>query len=117
MIGHENKWVTERTPFTCTGTDALFDYWQVEVTPPYRRLRYGFFLQNDNETVVLTEKGYFSEPPHDPSYYFCFPYLHNSEVFRPPDWVRETVWYQIFPERFANGDFRIESKGYKTLGE
>src|SRR3954447_14373704 len=65
----ENRWVTERTPFTCTGTDALFDYWQVEVTPPYRRLRYGFFLQNDNETVVLTEKGYFSEPPQDPSYY------------------------------------------------
>ena len=74
------------------------------------------FLQNDNETVVLTEKGYFSEPPQDPSYYFCFPYLHNSEVFRPPDWVRETVWYQIFPERFANGDFFIEPKGYNTLG-
>ncbi len=100
----------------CTGTDALFDYWQVTVTPAYKRIRYGFYLQNDLETVILTEKGYFSEPPHDPSYYFCFPFLHNSEVFRSPDWVRETVWYQIFPERFANG-IHDESKGHMAMGK
>ncbi|HEY9720383.1 MAG TPA: glycoside hydrolase family 13 protein [Oscillatoriaceae cyanobacterium] len=22
----------------------------------------------------------------------------------PPDWVKDTVWYQVFPERFANGN-------------
>src|SRR5689334_8723119 len=24
----------------------------------------------------------------------------------PPDWAADAVWYQIFPERFANGDRR-----------
>ena len=117
MIGYENRWVTERISMICTGTDALFDYWQAQVTPPFKRIRYGFLLQNAHETVIMTEKGFFSDPPQDPSYYFCFPFLHDSEVFRAPDWVRETVWYQIFPERFANGDIHIKSKGYKTMGE
>jgi glycosidase len=113
---NENKWVTEQTPLICTGTDTLFDYWQVTVTPAYKRIRYGFYLQNDLETVILTEKGYFSEPPQDPSYYYCFPFLHNSEVFCAPDWVRETVWYQIFPERFANGDALLNPKDTRPWG-
>lgn len=36
----------------------------------------------------------------------CFPLLifaQNNEVF-VPDWAREAIWYQIFPDRFANGD-------------
>lgn len=28
----------------------------------------------------------------------------RSIASRHPQWVKETVWYQIFPERFANGD-------------
>ena len=112
----ENSWVTGRIPFLCSGSDALFDYWQVEVKPPYKRLRYGFYLQGSTETVVFTEKGFFPEPPQDPSYYFCFPYLHLSEVFRAPDWVRDTVWYQIFPERFANGDPALNPADTKPWG-
>ena len=28
----------------------------------------------------------------------------GRELFTTPDWVKEAVFYQIFPERFANGD-------------
>ena len=28
-----------------------------------------------------------------------------------PDWVSDTVWYQIFPERFANGNARLNPEG------
>jgi glycosidase len=27
-----------------------------------------------------------------------------KELFRTPDWAKQAVWYQIFPERFRNGD-------------
>ena len=30
-----------------------------------------------------------------------------------PDWVAQTVWYQIFPERFANGNPAISPKGVR----
>ena len=33
--------------------------------------------------------------------YFRMPYFHEIDRFKAPEWVKETVWYQIFPERFA----------------
>ena len=24
---------------------------------------------------------------------------------KTPDWAKSAIWYQIFPERFRNGDF------------
>ncbi|KAF4324638.1 hypothetical protein G195_001969 [Phytophthora kernoviae 00238/432] len=35
---------------------------------------------------------------------FQFPYLHPGAVFTPPAWVKDAIFYQIFPERFANGN-------------
>ncbi len=29
---------------------------------------------------------------------------NKKEIPRVPDWAKDAVWYQIFPERFANGD-------------
>src|SRR5205823_6121449 len=28
----------------------------------------------------------------------------TSTVFETPDWSKHAIWYQIFPERFRNGD-------------
>ena len=35
--------------------------------------------------------------------YFKFPGLDSADVFTPPAWVNETVWYQIMPDRFCRG--------------
>ncbi|MEZ4775938.1 MAG: glycoside hydrolase family 13 protein [Bacteroidia bacterium] len=32
------------------------------------------------------------------------PQTHTPEAFPVPEWAKEAVWYQIFPERFRNGD-------------
>ncbi|MMZ59043.1 Neopullulanase [compost metagenome] len=40
----------------------------------------------------------------DDNRFFRFPYLNAIDVFDAPAWVKDTVWYQIFPERFANGN-------------
>ncbi|MEO1235726.1 MAG: alpha-amylase family glycosyl hydrolase [Planctomycetota bacterium] len=32
--------------------------------------------------------------------------VEMSPTFRTPDWAKHAVWYQIFPERFRNGDPR-----------
>jgi len=31
-------------------------------------------------------------------------YLKDKKIPRVPEWTKTAVWYQIFPERFANGD-------------
>jgi glycosidase len=39
---------------------------------------------------------------------------------RPPEWAKEAVWYQIFPERFRNGDKsndpQLDLPGWKVKG-
>lgn len=101
----DKQWQTTTTPLKKSGSDQLFDFWVVSLNPPFRRLRYGFILDDGTETVCFTEKGFYSEPPlDDTGYYFCFPYMNNADIFKAPSWVKDTVWYQIFPERFANGN-------------
>lgn len=116
---HWNKdgWIFSYKDMTFSGNDGLFDYWFVEVSPEFRRMRYGFELTNDDESIIYTEKGFFTEAPcDDVAYYFCFPFLHQADIFRAPEWVKDTVWYQIFPERFANGNPSINPKNTLPWG-
>lgn len=39
------------------------------------------------------------------------------EVILPPDWVRDAVFYQIFPDRFRNGDPATDPPGTRPWGE
>ncbi len=106
----DGLWNVSHSQMEKSGSTELFDYWFIEITPPHQRMRYGFEL-NSNITLYYTEKGFFKQLPlDDTAYYFCFPYLHEKEVFQAPEWVKNTVWYQIFPERFANGDETINPK-------
>ncbi|MGG3839546.1 glycoside hydrolase family 13 protein [Paenibacillus thiaminolyticus] len=95
---------TEFIPMHIFASDALFDYWEAAYRPPYRRLRYAFRIQGKDEQVYLTERGFFEDLPWDYFESFEYPFLHPNDMFEAPAWVKEAVFYQIFPERFANGD-------------
>ncbi|RRN72563.1 alpha-glycosidase [Peribacillus simplex] len=101
---NDGQWQYEELPMSLSGSDNRYDYWHIYVKPPYRRIRYGFKVSSEDESAIYTEKGFFKEPPRDPGSYFAIPYLHQNEIFGAPEWVKDTIWYQIFPERFANGN-------------
>ena len=96
-------------------SDALFDYWQVEVTVGYARLQYLFELKDkQGHKILYGDKGCVEnmlENLHYEGNGFKVPYIHEIDACHVPDWVAETVWYQIFPERFANGNPEISPKG------
>ncbi|MEN2768646.1 glycoside hydrolase family 13 protein [Ornithinibacillus xuwenensis] len=105
-----DTWQTETITMERTGSTSHYDYWFVAVKPEFRRMRYGFRLADHEEVCYYTEKGIFASKPLDIANYFCFPYLNPVDVFQSPEWVKDTVWYQIFPERFGNGDPSINPK-------
>ncbi|MFJ7936094.1 glycoside hydrolase family 13 protein [Sporosarcina sp. NPDC096371] len=107
---NEGKWVTKTLKMQKTGSTNLFDYWFIAVSPEFRRMRYGFKCMDGSEICYYMERGFFDAQPSDTSQYFCFPYLNNADVFDAPAWVKDTIWYQIFPDRFANGDKRINPR-------
>jgi cyclomaltodextrinase len=85
-------------------SDEMFDYWEADVVPEFRRLAYAFQIASKTEKLWYSEKGFSKEPPEEHFGMFEFPFHHVSELFQPPAWVKDAVFYQIFPERFANGD-------------
>lgn len=97
-------------------SDAMFDYWECASVPIYRRLKYGFLLQKDNEKVWMTENDFQTNRPENPNKLFEFPFINPVDVFTPPAWVKDAVFYQIFPERFANGDPSLDPKDVQPWG-
>lgn len=90
-------------------SDDLYDYWQIEVTEPKKRLAYAFKITGADDTqLIYTDRGFIQvddkEQLDDMNTYFRMPFFQEIDMAKEPSWVQKTVWYQIFPERFANGD-------------
>lgn len=88
-------------------------YWQASLTAPFNRLNYGFILTDSlGDSIFYGDQGFetLTSSSNDDSglmganNYFKMPYFQEIDRFKAPEWVKKTVWYQIFPERFANGD-------------
>ncbi|MBN2299802.1 MAG: alpha-glycosidase [Acholeplasmataceae bacterium] len=93
-----------------------FDYYFIDIKPPYLRTKYAFLLVDKNNTYVygakrlriLTDENKLYEK-FDLSEYYNFPYLNQEDLHHTPFWVKDTVWYQIFPDRFhaVNNDSHL----------
>ena len=96
-------------------SDTLFDYWQVEVSVDFARIQYLFELTDtEGQSILYGDKGCVEnslENLHYEGNGFKIPYIHEIDACHVPDWVAEMVWYQIFPERFANGNPEISPEG------
>ncbi len=86
-------------------SEGLFDYFTIEI-PFMERLAYYFKIMNGSEMVYYTQWGIVSafEEKQLHFYYFQYPYIHKSCIHQIPDWVRDSIFYEIFPDRFYNGN-------------
>ncbi|MDR0269046.1 alpha-glycosidase [Paenibacillus sp.] len=118
MTGDKYMWDQSLTyvPMYKLATDEMFDYWECEVVPPYRRLKYGFLLESGKEKFWMTEYDFMKQQPENPDRLFEYPFINPADVFETPAWVKDAIFYQIFPERFANGDPSINPKGVLSWG-
>lgn len=100
------RWSANEQAMRKIAETDMHDYWFAEVVPPFRRLQYAFVVTNRHEDIFFGSSGvcpYNEKTLETIHYYFKFPFVHEADTFQAPEWVKSTVWYQIFPERFANG--------------
>lgn len=100
------------------GEGQANEYWGVTLSVPYRRIQYLFEIEDkDGQKKLLGDRG-FREDNQDQiqemGNYFKLPYFHEIDMAKTPAWVKNTVWYQIFPERFANGDKSNDPENVKS---
>ncbi len=97
--------------------DNMLDYYYAEVEFPRvaRYTKYFFELRNDlGETYYYTEYDLTDVYPKDG--FFEYLYANPEDVIRIPEWAKGAVYYQIFPERFFNGDSSNDPKGSVPWG-
>lgn len=81
--------------------DALYDYWEADIAVDTRRLSYRFLLTSGQERIYYGERWLDELPPEASFGNFEYPYMNPADAIRPPGWVKDAVFYQIFPDRFA----------------
>lgn len=99
-----------------TATDQWFDYWEASIRPRHRRFSYAFRFHAGDEALWMTEAGIFAEEPFPAGGYFEVPYIHEVDLFAAPEWAKSAVFYQIMPDRFANGDSGNDPEGTLEWG-
>lgn len=90
-------------------------WWTTTLKPEFKRLKYYFELITEEEKWYFFEDGFVSENQMHLTgrsrQCFVFPWMNPADIPTVPAWVNETVWYQIFPERFCNGNKENDPEG------
>ena len=95
-----------------TSRDGKFDYYSITVHVGEEPLRYYFEICTGRITVYYNQLGAMTELNQD----YNFVILPG---FKTPEWVRGTVIYQIYVDRFYNGDPTndVVNDEYNYIGE
>lgn len=118
-LRRERKWSGKKQPMQKLAELSYHIIWTVRLKPKYKRLQYYFELTSGDETYVMCENKICPlEQAEDTSWqYYKYAWLNPSDVIRPPVWVRDTVWYQIMPDRFCRASSSPEDKKFRKWGD
>jgi len=102
-------------------TTRYHDWWFATAPIPTKRTKYGFIVENGDEKYLYGPGGETPYKAEDGSIVdfirksshlcYLYPYILEADLFNPPKWVENTIWYQIFPERYANSGLETLRKG------
>ncbi len=88
-------------------TDELFDWFEVTLHCPFKRVCYYFHLHDGLETALYYGDMFGDKLMPDRSEYFQLPYNHPMDRVDVPFWAKDAVVYNIFPDSFATSMGRI----------
>lgn len=101
----EILWQGERFEMKLERELRYHNIWSVMVCPKYKRLKYHFEILAGEERIYCLEDGFYESLETLEEGYmlqrFIYPWMNPGDLCTTPDWVADTIWYQIFPERFC----------------
>lgn len=108
----------EKTMKLFAQTD-LFDFYEVDVQVEKNRYKYYFELTDrKGKKIYLDERGLKEEPMEIPEATgFQYAYIAEADVYHECKWMQEAVVYQIFPDRFCNGDISNDPENTLEWGQ
>lgn len=80
-----------------TESDGMFDYYEYRLTAGHEKISYSFKTVKGGEVCYYNRLGVSADDPEE----FHFRIIPG---FSTPDWAKGAVMYQIYVDRFCNGD-------------
>ena len=94
--------------FTCVPMvkfreDRYFDWYEIRLETSLERIAYYFELFDGTERLRYYGDCYEMVGTPDRADYFQFPFNHRADRLVIPEWTKDAIVYNIFPDSFANG--------------
>lgn len=101
-----------RFPMVKMRANFVFDYYQVVLPPSAEAVRYYFCIEGEGFTLYYTKYGVFGEYQREG-------WFEILKDYHTPQWAKGGVMYQIYPDRFFNGDQKndVLTNEYMYLGK
>ena len=120
ILGGKEKWIGKREEMIYKKRLPYQIWWTTTLLPEYKRCKYYFELRTEKEVWYYFEDGFLTEEQlrMDGRMQQCFivPWMNPADINRTPAWVNDTIWYQIFPERFCNGNPKLSPENVAPWG-
>lgn len=102
-LRRKEEWDGTKYPMTLSMELEDHLIWEFRTKPPYKRLQYYFEVVSGEDSYLVYDNKICPAKAQDKSTKqgFKLPWMNPSDVINPPGWVRNTVWYQIMPDRFC----------------
>ena len=96
----------KKLPMEIKYSDRLYNYYEIKMRLEDVRFAYIFQIEEDGNTWYFGEDGVTKEYEFEEAFYnfFQMPYINKNDVMDTVDWMRSAVFYQIFVERFRQGN-------------
>ncbi|MBD5463174.1 MAG: alpha-glycosidase [Lachnospiraceae bacterium] len=97
-------------------SDRLFHYYEIRLQLEDVRLAYVFQIEEKGKIYFYSEDGVTETYHFEEGFYnfFQMPYINTNDIMEVVEWMRSAVFYQIFVDRFCQGDFEKDT-GYITM--
>ena len=107
LCSGEERWKMHRS-----FSDRLFDFYEIEISLTDEIFSYYFEIFSGHSYCCYHQRGVVKEP--NPYYNFRI-----RPGFKTPDWAKGAVFYQIYVDRFCNGDTSndVVDNEYIYIGE
>ena len=90
-------------PMKKVRSDKYYDYYEVLLETEYLRVAYYFEMNDGNEKAYYLGDCFSKTDDVERYEYFQLPFNLRSDRVVTPEWVKDAVVYNIFPDSFANG--------------
>jgi glycosidase len=88
-------------------TDSLFDYYEVVLNSPYKRICYYFELDDGKQKTLYYSDMFTNDLVNERADYYQFPFNRKEDVADIPEWLVDATIYNIFPDSFATSSRHI----------